>query len=276
MYTVGKIAFFLLIFVSVLPVTDNTDAANFLESQAVIDARQEAQLWTTYALNSYLQGHDIQVSVKGGKVTLTGKVAEVAGKELAGQIARHVDRIKTIDNQLVVDADYTPSTLSRGYAEEIDDVTITAAVKSKLLWSKYEDSKSTYIETTAGAVTLRGTTENSESRNLAASLALNTRGVELVKNLLLINYANPSSGRYEGHSRSNSEEIIIDSWITTKVKSTFRYSSNLSDSAIEVNTAKGIVTLKGKLKNDAEHALAVELAQNIRGVKGIESNELRF
>ena len=277
MYTFAKIFFLFLIFAYVLPVTvDDTDAANHLNSQTVIDARQEAQLWTTYTLNPYLRGNNINVLVDDGKVTLTGTVNEAMSKELASQIARYVHGIKVIDNQLVIDAGYTPLPASHGYAEEIDDVTITATIKSKLIWSKYRDSESTYIETTGRDVTLRGTTEDSESRTLAGSLALSTRGVESVKNLLLINYANTSSGKNTNNYWNATPPVVVDSWITSKVRSTFRYSNSITDSVIDVSTAQGIVILKGTLKNSAEHALAVELARNIRGVKDVKSDELGF
>ncbi|MCY1279394.1 BON domain protein [compost metagenome] len=69
---------------------------------------------------------------------------------------------------------------------------------------------------------------------------------------------------------------ISDSWITTKVQSTLLYSSNVSGSDIVVGTDQGIVTLSGKVGNGAEQALAVELAQNVRGVKSVKSTELAF
>jgi osmotically-inducible protein OsmY len=67
-----------------------------------------------------------------------------------------------------------------------------------------------------------------------------------------------------------------DGWITTKVKSTYLYSTNLAGSSISVNTKSGIVTLSGKVDSGVERALAVELAQNVRGVKSVEAKGLTF
>ena len=67
---------------------------------------------------------------------------------------------------------------------------------------------------------------------------------------------------------------MSDGWITTKVKSTYMYSSNVDGSDIAVNTDKGIVTLSGKVDSGAERALAIELAQNVRGVKSVYSKAL--
>jgi hyperosmotically inducible protein len=41
-------------------------------AQQVADARQETQIWTTYALSPHLRANDLAVSVHDGKATLTG------------------------------------------------------------------------------------------------------------------------------------------------------------------------------------------------------------
>ena len=58
------------------------------------------------------------------------------------------------------------------------------------------------------------------------------------------------------------------------MKSTYVYSSNVDGSDITVSTDNGIVTLSGKVDSGAERALAIELAQNVRGVKSVQSKAL--
>jgi hyperosmotically inducible periplasmic protein len=72
----------------------------------------------------------------------------------------------------------------------------------------------------------------------------------------------------------DASQAISDSWITTKVKSTFFYSRNVSGSDIEVITLNGVVTLRGHVDSGAERALAIELAQNLRGVKSVNAKDL--
>src|ERR1043165_5908857 len=74
--------------------------ANAKPSQEVVEARQETQIWTTYALSPYLRANDLSVSVHEGKATLTGKVGEDVDKDLAKQIALGVDGIKPVDNKI--------------------------------------------------------------------------------------------------------------------------------------------------------------------------------
>lgn len=244
-------------------------------AQEVTDARQESQIWTTYMLSPHLRANDIQVSVHNGNVVLTGKVEEDVNKDLAKQIALGVDGIKEVDNQIVVQADYVaPPTTTRRYGEIVEDATITAAVKSKLAWSKHTDGLSTEVSTLDGKVTLRGSSESAASKDLASRLAMNTRGVIAVNNHLVIAIAPPGQTKPPISTTEQAGRNIADSWITTKVKSTFMYSANVNSSDISVSTANGVVTLSGKVSSGAERALAIEFAQNVRGVKSVDSKAL--
>ena len=255
----------------------STSAIAASASQDVTDARQEAQIWTTYTLSPYLRANDLNVTVHEGKATLTGKVNEDVNKDLAKQIALGVNGIKEVDNQIVVLADYepTPGTV-RNYGQVVDDASITAAVKSKLVWSKHTDGQTTEVETNGGTVTLTGTAESAKAKLAAERLALNTTGVVAVSNQLVVGTAAPSMTDKAKTSTAQAGREIADSWITTKVKSTLLYSSNVKGSDVEVTTKGGVVTLGGKLGSGAERALAVELADNVRGVKSVNAKGLTF
>lgn len=245
-------------------------------SQEVIESRQESQIWTTYALSPYLRANDLKVVVHNGKATLSGIVEEGINKDLAKEIALGVNGIKSVDNQIVVQADYIPSKSARKYGDLIDDATITAAVKSRLLWSKYADSLNTKVQTQLGRVTLSGTAETAAAKNYTGQLVLTTRGVVSLNNQLVVNDKDPSFADSAKRNAKAAGQDIADGWITTKVKSSFLYSSNISGSDISVSTNKGIVTLSGKVSSGAEQALAVEIAQNVRGVKSVQAKSLSF
>jgi osmotically-inducible protein OsmY len=256
--------------ISGIAVTDTT-------SQNIIEARQESQIWTTYALSPYLRAQDLKVSVHGGKATLTGIVDESVNKDLAKEIALGVEGVKEVDNLIVVQADYVApaASSSRTFGDVMDDSAITTAIKSKLAWSKNTDGLSTNVVTKAGRVTLQGTANSAAVKELTGRMALNTRGVVAVDNQLVVN-ASPTMAETAKDSAKETQQEIKDSWITTKVKSTLLYSRNVDGSSIEVNTNGGIVTLNGKLNSGAERALAIELADNIRGVKSVDAKGLTF
>lgn len=246
---------------------------------AVTDARQEAQIWTTYVLSPYLSANHLEVSVKDGTATLTGKVEEDVNKELAKEIALGVKGIKHVDNQIQVESDYVPAARNgdRDYGDVVNDATITAAVKSKIFWSKLSSSTSTEVETNNGKVTLSGSVADQKTKKSLETLAYNTKGVLSVDNKLMVdNNMKDNNSNDQASADAKSGNVITDSWITTKVKSTYLYSSNVESSDISVTTEAGVVTLNGKVKSGAEQALAIELAQNIRGVVSVESKNLIF
>ena len=245
-------------------------------SAEITEARQETQIWTTYALSPYLRAHNIKVSVDNGKATLTGKVDEEVNKELAKQIALGVSGIKQVDNQLIVDGDYTPGpkNTGRSYGEMVDDASISTVVKSKLLWSKEAQGISVNVETKSGKVTLLGTADSAAAKELAGALANNTHGVVSVNNKLVVDPSNATVAQSVEKKSDKVEQVFSDSWITTKVKSTLMYSSNVNSSNISVSTKNGVVSLSGKVNSGAEHALALKLANNVRGVKSVNGSAL--
>jgi len=242
--------------------TEKADAS----TQSNLAARQEARIQTTYFLSPYLRSTDVKASVLGDKATLSGTVSEVAVKELAERIALSADGVKSVDNQIKVDPQYTYSSTStdRSYGEAIEDAGISTVVKSKLLWSKYADGLTAHVDTNRGKVVLTGTAPSKEAQAFAGKLAQNTNGVVSVDNRLEVVAPKPEE------AGSNSiGEAISDTWITSKVKSTFLYSSQVSGSDISVTTSNGIVTLTGNLMSLQERNMAIELAQSLRGVKEV-------
>lgn len=239
-------------------------------AQDITNARQESQIWTSYALSPYLRAHDIHVVVDNGKATLTGKVEEDVNKDLAKQIALGVKGIKEVDNQIVVAADYAPPArgTDRSFGDVVDDASITAAIKNKLLWSKYASGLTTDVDTTWGRVKLKGTADDAAAKTAAGNIARNTQGVRSVDNQLVVDVSKP---RVE----TSAAQDVADAWITMKVKSTYGYSSNVDGSDIEVSTADGVVTLRGTVESGVEQALAIEMAGNVRGVKSVNATGLK-
>lgn len=240
------------------------------------DVRQESQIATSYALNPYLRANDLKVSVQKGKAVLTGKVDEKISKELASEIALGVSGITDVDNQIVVEANYLPPYRKGGFGDKIDDASISAAIRSKLQWNKNVDSVGTDVSTEHGRVTLSGNADSQAAKDIANRLAMNTRGVTSVTNNLKIQ-PNPMTDAEKAKAKTDDESHnISDSWITAKVKSSFMYSSNINGGDIDVSTNDGVVTLTGKVASGIERSLAIEMAQNIRGVKSVTSKALMF
>ena len=249
-------------------------------TQEVLNARSEARLETTYALNPHLRDSDIRVSVDGATVTLEGTVSEDVRSELAEQIALGAAGISKVENRLKVQADYQHKrdSTDRSFGEMIEDMTITTAIKSKLMWSRHASALNTQVETRDGKVTLQGTAETAAARDLAGMLAANTNGVVAVTNEIKVDPAKPAAaetGRSEDKSDKEPGHAVNDTWITTRVRSTLIFSSNVQARAIDITTDNGVVTLAGEVRSGTERELAIELAKNVRGVTRVEASGLK-
>lgn len=247
------------------------------DTPEISSARQESRIGTTFELNRYLREYDIDVSVSGGEATLVGIVDEDITKDLAEEIALSVTGIDSVDNQIEIQPEHikeASDSEKRSFGETVDDVSITAAVKSKLMWSRHIAGLKTEVSTADGVVTLSGTADSGEAKELANMLAENTHGVISVNNELAVL---PDGGTPDAASENGSTaQTISDAWITTKVKSTFIMSSNVRSRDISVSTKDGIVSLSGTVLSDAERELAIALATNVRGVQSVNSDDIDY
>nr|WP_249679712.1 BON domain-containing protein [Pseudomonas sp. PIA16] len=238
-------------------------------------ARQEGSIWTSFALNKHLSPFKIQVGVHDGTAVLKGQVETQVDRELAEQIALDTSGINKVDNQLVIDPalaeqNPAPQTISR----RVEDATLTATIKSKLLWNSMTQALDTTVDTKDGVVTLKGHAQTADAKLLAGDLATNTDGVTEVNNLISLGAADANTTKAEAAAKST-EDSISDAWITSKVKASLLYSRNLDGLSINVDTKGGMVNLDGVVATSEEKTLAVDIARNIRGVRGVDADLLK-
>lgn len=246
-------------------------------STQLAQARQEGSIWTAFALNRHLSPFNIGVKVEQGTATLTGKVENQVDKDLATQIAGDTQGINKVDNQLQIDPQVAaePGTKAN-MAQRFDDATLVATIKSKLLWNSVTEGLNIEVSANQGVVTLKGQAKDADAKQLAGSLASNTDGVTEVNNLISISARDTQAIKEQSEAQANSvREEFGDAWITSKVKSSLIYSRTLDGLNIKVETKSGVVRLDGVVANYAEKELAVEIARNIRGVKGVDADTLR-
>lgn len=239
------------------------------------EARQEGSLWTAYALNRHLSPFTIDVDVEQGTAILTGTVESEVDRELAEQVALGIEGIQKVDNKLVIDGQYQPKASSEpSLAQRFDDATLTATVKSKLLWNRSTEGLDIDVDTQNGVVSLSGEAQSAEAKELAGRLADNTDGVRKVVNNLKVS-GTPSTAAKVQDSADEAGAAITDAWITSKVKSSYLVSRHLDGLDISVDTKGGLVTLSGMVNTPAEKDLAIEMANNIRGVRSVNADALK-
>lgn len=238
-------------------------------------ARQEGSIWTAFALNRHLSPFKLGVKVEQGTAILSGSVENEVDRELAGQIAADVDGIQRVDNKLKVDdtlAEQMPARQS--LAQRFDDATLTATIKSKLLWNTSTRDLHGSVQTEDGVVTLKGKALTADAKLLAGSLASNTEGVYQVNNLISLGAADTDTTRAETAAKAT-EDALSDAWVTSKVKASLLYSRSLDGLTINVETRTGMVRLSGEVGSTEERSVALELARNVRGVRGVDADMLK-
>ena len=70
-------------------------------------------------------------------------------------------------------------------------------------------------------------------------------------------------------------EAVSDTWITSKVKSTFLADENLRGLDIQVETNQGVVALSGTVASSVERDMAIAKAQQIKGVTAVSAEGLK-
>ncbi|CAA0102348.1 Osmotically-inducible protein Y [Halioglobus japonicus] len=154
------------------------------------DAWREGKLDTIYLFNRHLNNFTIDPEVMGTDVVLTGKVESQVDKELAEQLALGVDGVTDVTNRLVVvapeEARTGRSDGDRELSTKIEDATLTAEVKTRLLANEETDGLDINVDTVRNAVTLSGSVDSSAEKDLAGEIAQQVDGVDGVNNNLMV------------------------------------------------------------------------------------------
>jgi osmotically-inducible protein OsmY len=217
---------------------------------------------------------DIDVQVKDGVVTLSGAVENDVEKDLAGEIAKGVDGVRKVENNLKTEAmaRKEPSRLG-GYMDTVNDATITAKVKSNLLWNRNTDGLDIGVNTKNGVVTLTGTVKSGIQRDLAVHMARNTSGVRQVVDNLKIDPDAPgvtdAVSESVGTAAKQAGRAVTDAWITSKVKTVLTFNKHADGADINVSTHDGVVTLAGTVPSARQKRYVVDLVADVVSVKSV-------
>jgi hyperosmotically inducible periplasmic protein len=184
---------------------------------------------------------------------------------------------------LAGDYDKDKPKTERTVGQTIDDATITASVKSKLLADERTEGFDINVDTHNGKVTLRGGADSEAAKMAAAQLARTVDGVSGVDNMIVVaaegtqarqaaNTATASGKARETMSQTG--EVIDDAWITSKVKSKLIADSNVPGTDITVETKANVVHLRGVVATNELRAEAIRIAETTEGVRNVIADQL--
>lgn len=171
----------------------------------------------------------VDVSTSSGVVTLTGQVNNILAKERATRIAEKVKGVRSVVNRIEVE----PSVFR-------SDVQIERDIRSALLDDPATEAYEITAEVEDGVVTLSGTVDSYQERQLAEIVAKGVRGVKEVEDNIGVDYETERS----------------DSEIKHDIEQALRWNAYVDDNAITVDVKEGKVTLSGTVGSAAEKRLA--------------------
>ncbi len=157
------------------------------------DAWLMTKVKSTLLFHRNVSGTATEVFSENGAITLRGEASSTAQKDLTTEYALDVEGVKTVNNMMTI----VPAAMKREkettaeksdtVIESIDDASISALVKTTLLYHRSTSSLNTIVTTNDGMVKLEGTVKNAAEKDLAGKLASDVHGVKSVSNDMTLN-----------------------------------------------------------------------------------------
>lgn len=150
-----------------------------------------------------------------------------------------------------------PALADKTAGDIVDDNTVNASVKAKLVETKGVPSMQVNVETYKGIVLLSGFVESQAQKDAAGAAAKSVSGVKKVHNAIGI------------HADTSMGTKLDDTVITGKVKAALMDDADVKSGQINVETKGGIVQLGGFVTGEKMQKRAIELAKGVSGVKSV-------
>ena len=156
------------------------------------DAWLIAKVKTTLLFHGSVSATGTEVLANDGTITLRGKADSAAQKDLTTEYAKDVEGVKAVKNEMTVLAavtktgEKTTGEKVDAMTESVDDASITALVKTTLLYHRSTSALNTTVKTKEGVVTLAGKAKNAAEKDLATKLVSDVHGVRKVVNNMTV------------------------------------------------------------------------------------------
>ncbi len=170
--------------------------------------------------------NDIDIVTNDGIVTLSGSVNNILAKNRAERIAETVRGVRSVINNIVV----KPTTYRR-------DIEIESDIQDALVMDPVAESYEIDVEVdNNGVVTLNGTVDSWQEKQLVKKIAMGVRGVTEINNEIEVEYKTERP----------------DSEIKSEIEKTLRWNVLVDHALIDVEVNDGNVKLSGTVGSAAE------------------------
>lgn len=179
--------------------------ASACSERQVDDAMLTARIKTRMTTDGRVSPTRVDVDTLNGNVTLSGETPTQEEKSAAEEIARNVEGVRSVSNQIVVNpaaagtgipsgkemkqqAERAVSDVGQGVKKEAENAILLGEVKARLAAAGYG---SIGVGVDHGVVTLKGEMSNEKDRIAAEAIAEKVKGVQKVNNQLTIKKPTP-------------------------------------------------------------------------------------
>lgn len=214
-------------------------------AQTITDNDIEAAVDTQLMRDHSVQAHMIDIDSNGGVVTLSGTANRLVAMERATDIAMTVKGVKAVVNNIQMLPDERPD------PQILDDV------KKVLSFDPVADNAEIGLEVNDAKVTLSGTVDSWQGKNLIETTVKKIKGVRQVVNSLKVNTTSQRT----------------DDEIEAEVRKRLDWDVWVEASRIDIEVTDGRVRLAGLVGSLAEKKKASENAW-LPGVRAVDAKDL--
>jgi osmotically-inducible protein OsmY len=197
-------------------------------------------------MDSAVPAYRIDVITIDGIVTLSGAVDNILAKERAARIAEIVKGVRAVVNEVRV----VPPILR-------SDREIRNDVEDALLADPATDSYEIDVEVEDNVVSLSGTVESWQEKELCETVAKGVKGVKGVNNNIVVSWRTKR----------------FDDEIKAEIKKTLEWDAFVEHALVDVKVEEGKVSLSGTVGSAAEKRRATADAY-VHGVKSVDNSGL--
>lgn len=205
--------------------------------------------------NPATESFDVEVTVRDNRVTLAGSVNSWQERQLAEKVAKGVQGVKAVINQITVD-----------YQTTRTDGEIKAEIEKTLKWDTLVDHALIDVNVNNGEVRLSGTVGSASEKSQAINDAW-------VSGVLSVDAADLAVKRWARDEDLRKDKYLpkSDADIAEAVTDALARDPRVLSFNIEADVNAGEVTLRGTVDNLKARQAAAEDARNIVGVIGVEN-----
>jgi hyperosmotically inducible protein len=149
---------------------------------AISDSAITTKVKASYLGDDRLKGSHVKVTTTNGVVTLTGSATGSTSKAAAEELAKQVDGVKSVDDELTTPASSGTAHKAVAKTERVgSDSWITTKVKSEIMADSVSKGFKVSVKTVNGVVMLSGVLPNDDAVAHVKDLAEKVEGVKSVK-----------------------------------------------------------------------------------------------